>query len=168
VSYTYDGGQTWQTVQATDDPVQRGSIDDGGFNSSGQRNLLDFIDASVTKDGRVVVAFADGCLQCSSPAGSTHARASVAYQSAGTGLFSAYDVAPPTAAPNSPTVTGTVDTAAGTTALHWSAPGDGGSPITGYKVYRGLTSGAETPYATSPTTAFTDSAVAVGTTYYYR
>src|SRR3954453_3130878 len=97
VSYTYDGGATWQTVQATTDPVQRGSIDDGGFNSSGQRNLLDFIDASVTKDGRVVVAYADGCLQCSSAAQSTHAWASVAYQSAGAGLFSAYDTAPPAA-----------------------------------------------------------------------
>src|SRR5258708_21817939 len=29
VSYTYDGGLTWQTIQATQDPVQRGCIWDG-------------------------------------------------------------------------------------------------------------------------------------------
>jgi hypothetical protein len=61
VSYTYDGGQTWTTVNATPgDPVQRGCIWNGG-GSSACRNLLDFNDASVDKQGRVLVAYTDGC-----------------------------------------------------------------------------------------------------------
>jgi hypothetical protein len=103
VAYTYDGGATWQTVQATPDPVQRGQIDDSGTTASGQRNLLDFIDANVTKDGRVVVAYADGCVgSCNTsgtPASSNDAWASVAYQSVGEGLFAASDTAPAAAAP---------------------------------------------------------------------
>src|SRR5947209_13058342 len=62
VSYTYDGGASWHTVQADPEPVQRGEIDAGGTTTSGQRNLLDFMDASLTKDGRWMVAYADGCL----------------------------------------------------------------------------------------------------------
>jgi len=92
VSYTYDGGANWQTVQATPDPVQIGEIDAGGTTTGGQRNLLDFMDASVTKDGRVVVAYADGCLNtCDSVAQSQDEWATVAYQSAGEGLFAAGD-----------------------------------------------------------------------------
>ena len=55
--------------------------------------------------------------------------------------------------------------------LSWTAPAsDGGSPITGYNVYRGITSGGEsaTPVAADlKTTAFTDPALTNGTTYYY-
>jgi hypothetical protein len=61
VSYTYDGGQTWTTVNATPgDPVQRGCIWNGG-GSNACRNLLDFNDASVDRQGRVLVAYTDGC-----------------------------------------------------------------------------------------------------------
>ena len=96
VSYTYDGGTTWTTVNATPgDPVQRGCIWDGG-GSNVCRNLLDFMDASSTKDGRVTVAFADGCTgACDGPSGtpaqSTNAWATIARQSTGKGLFAAYD-----------------------------------------------------------------------------
>jgi hypothetical protein len=180
VSATFDGGATWQTTQATADPVQIGEIDAGGTTTGGQRNLLDFMDASVTKDGRVVVAYADGCLNdptgttygapksCTSVDQSTDSWATVAYQSDGQGMFSAYDVAPPLAAPAAPTVNASVDTSAGATKLAWDAPADGGSPITGYTVYRGTSSGGETKDATVSGTSFTDSAVTVGTTYYYR
>lgn len=94
VSFTSDGGATWQTVQADPEPVQRGGINDGGTTSSDHRNLLDFMDASVTPDGRVVVAYADGCLgACNGPTGTPAQSASdnyatIAYQDAGTGLFS--------------------------------------------------------------------------------
>jgi hypothetical protein len=55
VAYTYDGGQTWTTVNATpNDPVQRGCIWMGG-GSVPCRNLLDFMDASIDKTGRVLV-----------------------------------------------------------------------------------------------------------------
>jgi fibronectin type 3 domain-containing protein len=58
----------------------------------------------------------------------------------------------------------------GSVALAWSAPGsNGGSAITGYKVYRGTTSGGETLLATlGNVTSWTDSNAANGTTYYYK
>jgi hypothetical protein len=108
VSYTYDSGASWQTVKATPDPVQIGEIDAGGTTTAGQRNLLDFMDASLTKDGRVVVSYADGCINgCNSVAKSQDEWATVAYQSAGKGLFSAADtttVAAVTTSTTSPTV----------------------------------------------------------------
>ncbi|MGN6332102.1 MAG: sialidase family protein, partial [Motilibacteraceae bacterium] len=62
VATTYDGGQTWSTVDATPtDPVQKGSICTGGTTCGQDRNLLDFIDSTVDEQGRVLVAFADGC-----------------------------------------------------------------------------------------------------------
>jgi fibronectin type 3 domain-containing protein len=126
----------------------------------------------MTKDGRVVVAYADGCLQtddsrCTTEAESTHARASVAYQSTGRGLLSAYDVTPVTA-PAAPTLTAT---AAGSAInLGWTVPDNGGSAITGYQVLRGTTAGGETTLATLPATAtsYSDTTGTGGTTYFYR
>jgi hypothetical protein len=62
VSTTYDRGAHWTTVDATPtDPVQRGCIwNAGGGNPC--RNLLDFNDITIDKTGRVMVAFADGCV----------------------------------------------------------------------------------------------------------
>jgi hypothetical protein len=98
VSMTYDGGATWTTTQVTTDPVQRGGIADGGVTATSSRNLLDFMDAGVTRDGRVVVAFADGCIasaHCLEDGAdhktSTEAWATVAYQAKGRGLFAASD-----------------------------------------------------------------------------
>lgn len=56
---------TWHTVKLTSDPVQAGSIcissgdcrDFGGSN----RNLLDFNDLSIDRDGRLYLGYADGC-----------------------------------------------------------------------------------------------------------
>ena len=96
VSYTYDAGATWTTTKATTDPVQRGWMCAGGTGCTSGRNLLDFMDVNVTKDGRVVVGYADGCIgACALPSGtreqSTASYATVAYQSSGKGLFAAYD-----------------------------------------------------------------------------
>ncbi len=60
----------------------------------------------------------------------------------------------------------------GSVALSWSTPNsDGGSPITGYDVYRGTSAGGEsaTPVAANvATTGLTDTGVVNGTTYFYR
>jgi hypothetical protein len=63
VSTTYDRGLTWRTVDVTgQDPVQRGRICMGGTScTGGDRNLLDFMDATVDRQGRVLVGWADGC-----------------------------------------------------------------------------------------------------------
>jgi hypothetical protein len=95
VSFTYDNGITWSTVKASADPVQRGCIWDGG-GSNTCRNLLDFMDANLTPEGRVVVGYADGCINAcagasGTPAQSTSAYATVARQSTGKGLKAAYD-----------------------------------------------------------------------------
>ena len=61
VAFTYDGGRTWITANATpSDPVQRGCIwNQGGSNPC--RNLLDFNDITTDAFGRVLVGYADGC-----------------------------------------------------------------------------------------------------------
>jgi fibronectin type 3 domain-containing protein len=61
--------------------------------------------------------------------------------------------------------------AAGSVSLSWAAPSsNGGSPVTGYDVYRGTSPGGEsaTPIAANVSaTGFTDTAAVNGTTYYY-
>ncbi len=66
----------------------------GGSNKC--RNLLDFMDATVEKTGNVLVAYADGCTgSClGGGANSYSALATIARQTAGTGLFAAYDAGP--------------------------------------------------------------------------
>ncbi len=70
--------------------------------------------------------------------------------------------------PDAPTL-GSV-TGTGPVLLSWT-PGvsDGGSPVTGYSVYRGTVSGGETLLATlGSQTGYSDGSVAYGTTYYYQ
>ena len=91
VAVTYDGGRSWLTVNATpNDPVQRGTICSGGLGcTGGDRNLLDFIDTTVDTEGRVLVAYADGCMGAcinSFPNSGTK-KATIARQSSGAGLF---------------------------------------------------------------------------------
>jgi subtilase family serine protease len=73
------------------------------------------------------------------------------------------------ASPSAPT-NFAVSAANGAVDLSWSAPSStGGSAITGYKVYRGLSSGTESLLTTlGVTTSYTDTAVTNGTTYYYE
>jgi hypothetical protein len=72
VSVTLDGGATWHTTDVTGaDPVQRGCIGTKLFGSCKRRNLLDFIDSTIDADGRVLVAYTDGCVSdvCVGPNG---------------------------------------------------------------------------------------------------
>lgn len=94
VAHTYDGGATWVTSDATPtDPVQRGSIWLGG-GSHQDRNLLDFMDATVDKQGRVLVGYADGCVGACVQSGpnSFSAQATIARQTSGMRLFARYDL----------------------------------------------------------------------------
>jgi hypothetical protein len=104
VTATYDGGATWQTSDATPtDPVQRGSICTGGTTCGNDRNLLDFIDSTIDSHGRIEVGYADGCINAcvtdpthtsgAGPADAQAAYATIARQSSGLPLFSAYDPA---------------------------------------------------------------------------
>jgi hypothetical protein len=169
VSFSYDGGVNWTTVKATTDPVQRGCIWDGGGDNE-CRNLLDFMDANVTKDGRVVVGYADGCVNaCAGTNGtesqSNSAVATIARQSAGQGLVAAYDGTAST--PGAPTLSGTPGN--NQVNLSWTTPANSGSAITGYNVYRGTTSGGETLLTSvGVQNSYTDTTVANGTTYYYK
>jgi hypothetical protein len=111
VSTTYDGGATWTTVDATPgDPVQRGCIDMQGIapgsprtDVCSQRNLLDFNDITMDAQGRVLVAYADGCIAaCVTDASkpSTSHQDMVLRQTSGRGLLAASDslLAPPSGA----------------------------------------------------------------------
>jgi len=57
IANTFDGGQTWTTTDATPNaPLQRGCIwAKGGANIC--RNLLDFFDMTVDREGRVLVGY---------------------------------------------------------------------------------------------------------------
>ncbi len=54
--------------------------------------------------------------------------------------------------------------------LRWTPPADdGGSAVTGYRIYRGTAVGGEAPIAAiGPTTSWDDASVTPGTLYYYR
>lgn len=186
ISVTYDGGTSWTTVNATpNDPVQVGSIRiqegvepagrhfttglDTPLLDRGDRNLLDFINATADKQGRLVVAYADGCVNgcvtTPSSALSRSAMATIARQSGGKRLYAAYDPVEPSK-PAAPLLSGNRDS----TGVHlsWSQPDNGGSAITKYRIYRGTVSGGETLLKTQTSRTYNDKSVSKGITYYYR
>lgn len=178
IATTYDGGATWTTVNATpNDPVQQGSICNSGTvtcdRDPNDRNLLDFNDIQIDKQGRVYAAFADGCLTSACINGDYRnndyaARASFARQMTGKTLFAAFDPGQPTA-PKSPLATATRD--ASGVHLTWSPPSDGGSPITGYNVYRraqGDTSATLLASVPASQTSYDDATASESVTYLYH
>jgi hypothetical protein len=135
IAHTYDGGATWVTVDATpNDPVQRGAICDQGTTCSAARNLLDFIDATVDAQGRVLVGYADGCVGGCVNGGPNSGTdlATIARQTSGKGLYAAYDL--PVSYPAAPYVQASA--ANGTVHVTWSTPDDHGTPILGYHISR--------------------------------
>ena len=95
-----DSNPVFHTLRASEDPVQIGSIclnsgdcrDIGGSN----RNLLDFNDLHIDREGRVYIAFADGCTgTCASgnnstPEDSRSRRGIMCYLSSGPSLLSEF------------------------------------------------------------------------------
>ena len=153
--HTYDGGQSFSGTDATpNDPVQRGCIwMQGGSNQC--RNLLDFTDAQLDARGRVLIGYADGCIGAcvNAPPNSYSQLATIARQSGGRGLFAAYDTPEPVK-PGAPLISGSRD--GNTVHLSWAAPDNGGSAITGYKIYRGASAGSEALVTTVTKTSFDD------------
>ena len=92
VSFTYDGGATWRTVNATPrDPVQRGCVWNGG-GSNPCRNMLDFNDITFDSTGHVYVAYTDGCTSsatysCDTNRGINSSSCSGSYTSTATCTF---------------------------------------------------------------------------------
>ena len=94
-SYTYDAGAHWVTTRIQSNPVQLGPICDNGTTCLSGRNLLDFMDATLTSDGRLVVGYANGC-SGGCPANPTRVAESVgswgvvAVQKSGLSLFARF------------------------------------------------------------------------------
>jgi hypothetical protein len=176
VATTYDGGATWQTVDATpNDPVQRGCIWLGG-GANICRNLLDFMDIQMDHEGRALVAYADGCVggECVlAPATATGnsytALAAIARQSGGRRLLSAFDPAQAAGPPGTPVVSAKRNN--GRVSLSWSQSDTGGGVITGYNVLRSVSPGTETLLTSVPGTQLRyddQTATDPSLTYYYK
>ncbi len=173
VAHTYDGGDSWVTVDATpNDPLQRGGIRLGGGGAI-HRNLLDFFDADIDAQGRVLVGYADGCRgACVQAADSARgnsygAFAVIARQSGGQRLVEGADL-PGQTVPGAPWLTVTRN--GSLASLTWSQSDDGGSPISGYRVLRREGSGPEQPLVSLPGTAnsYIDQSGHPAITYSYR
>lgn len=174
IATTYDKGQTWYTQNVTpNDPVQRGPICGG----SDCRNLLDFIDATIDKEGRVVVGYDDGCISAGCIAGDKNndhkidgndndftAKGAIARQSGGKRMFAANDPAEPLV-PAAPKAEGTTNASGTAATLTWPTPDSGGSPILAYNIYRS-TGGAFSVIATVPVTTYTDTGFTAGAVYH--
>jgi subtilisin family serine protease/fibronectin type 3 domain-containing protein len=95
-----------------------------------------------------------------------------AVNAVGEGALSAEASATPVAPPTVPGVpTGLTATPGNSqVALSWTAPAsNGGSAITGYKIYRGTVAGGETYTGTTVAgTSYTNTGLANGTTYYFK
>lgn len=181
IATTYDGGVTWVTANATpNDPVQRGVVCTNGTSCpDGTRNLLDFNDLTVDKQGRVLAAYADGCVSAECIRGVDKNgdgkidsndndgtdKATIIRQVGGKRLYAAFDP-PANGAPQAPLLVATRDGEA--VNLAWSIPDDGGAAISGYRLYRGVEGGAESLLSsfTADVNSYIDNDAAAN--YYYR
>lgn len=155
IATTYDGGQTWKTVNATpNDPVQSltGVWQQGG--SQPDRNLLDFNEITIDDKGHVLYGYSDGCVTPGCIAGAApndySANMRVARQSGGKTLLASYD-------PNTDTTTARLPKPACLSGLRdpsashltWKVPDNGGSDIVKYEIWRGNAAGAESKLFTT-------------------
>jgi hypothetical protein len=93
IATTYDGGANWVTQNVTPgDPIPRGGICDAANPIC--RNLLDFFDATIDKEGRVLVGYDDGCITTGCIAGGANdftSKNAIARQLGGKRMFSQFD-----------------------------------------------------------------------------
>jgi len=179
VANTFDGGLHWTTTDATpNDPMQRGCIwSHGGADIC--RNLLDFFDMTIDKQGRVQVGYVDGCADgaCAQAAltakGNAYtARGVIARQSSGRRLIANFDPPNPLharSAPGIPSVT--LRRVNSVVHLAWSEADTGNANITSYRIMRGTASGAESLLTTvsGNQTKYDDVTATDPTkTYYYK
>jgi hypothetical protein len=172
IATTYDGGANWITIDATpNDPVQTGTVCLQGTTCAGGRNLLDFNDFAIDAQGRGLVGYADGCVNCTNAfqgqSGASHGT--VTRQSGGRRLFAAFDPVEP-AVPAAPQLEEAIKQSPSGALISWLEPDNGGSLITSYKVYRGTTSGGETFLASVTgvtTTSYFDPNPPSGNVYYF-
>ena len=178
VATTFDGGATWVTQNITPgDPIQRGGICGG----STCRNLLDFFDATIDKEGRILIGYDDGCITATCITGDPSiaegggkndytAKAAIARQSGGKRMFSTFDP-PDVVVPGAPVIVSARLNASGDSAtLNWQAPDNGGAAITAYNVYRKEASESSfSLIVTTPVTNYTDGTLTPpGTQYLYH
>jgi hypothetical protein len=190
VSETFDGGDHWTTTDVTPNlPMQRMGLLRGGGGPM-DRNLLDFFDMTIDKDGRVLVGYVDGCSggDCSqapvNPDGSTtvtgntySATAAIARQSSGRRMFASKDPAP-TSVPGMPFVTERRIGPVVYLAWNEADPGNNNASIPNqsvstYSVFRGTTPGGEgaSPIAVlngNTHTLADTTAIDPTVTYYYK
>jgi hypothetical protein len=152
VAATFDGGAHWTTTDATPNAaMQRGCFwAHGGANIC--RNLLDFIGATVDKQGRIEVAYVNGCADgaCEQATSSATrftgngytARGVIARQSSGRRLVASFDPPISTSPPGMPSLN--VRRVNGAVHLGWSEADSGNLMINNYQVLRGTATGTET------------------------
>ena len=148
IATTYDGGQTWTTVNATpNDPVQHatGIWQQGGSGENGDRNLLDFNEITMDSKGRVLYGYSDGCVSAACIAGTSGnnktAYMRVARQIGGRSLLQQFDPAEP-AVPKAACLSGTRNSSG--VHLTWKIPDNGGADIVSYRIFRGTAASNET------------------------
>ena len=183
VAHTFDGGLSWTTTDATPNaPMQRGCIwAKGGANIC--RNLLDFFDMTVDKNGRVAVGYVNGCeggncMQApltvlgETPAGQGNAytsTATIARQSSGRRMMASKDPASTTSKPGMPVLT--QKRVGNVVNLQWSEADTGNLVINNYEIRRGTSPSGESFLTTVSGTqvggSYNDVLPANDTTTYY-
>jgi uncharacterized delta-60 repeat protein len=136
-----------------------------------------FAVARYLPNGELDPSFAGGTVVQTAIGSSSEARA-IALQPDGRILLAGYGVSASGSGfaltryraaepPEAPVLTAAAGNA--TVHLEWTSPADGGSPITGYRIYRGTASGQETLLTTvGKVNSFDDSGLVNGTRYFYR